>query len=72
MAEHLGDTPSVTRSSYIDPRVVAQFEQGETIDEAAVPRHMLDAPGHEGGRRRAPRALEEAVIELLDRDTPEA
>ncbi len=32
MAEHLGNTPSVSRSSYVDPRVVERFEDGETID----------------------------------------
>ncbi len=29
VAEKLGNTPAVARSSYVDPRVVAKFEQGE-------------------------------------------
>lgn len=49
VAEVLGDTPAVVRSSYIDPRVVDRFEAGETI---AVGR---------GGRTRR----ERAVVRLL-------
>ncbi len=30
-AEHLGNTPAVCRSSYIDPRVIDHFEEGTTI-----------------------------------------
>ncbi|MUN64290.1 DNA topoisomerase IB [Kocuria sediminis] len=32
VAEHLGNTPTVARSSYVDPRVVDRFHHGETID----------------------------------------
>lgn len=31
VAEELGNTPSVARASYIDPRVIEQWERGETI-----------------------------------------
>jgi DNA topoisomerase I len=34
VAEHLGNTPAVCRSSYIDPRVIESFESGETIASA--------------------------------------
>ena len=32
VAERLGNTPAVCRSSYIDPRVLDRFRQGETIE----------------------------------------
>jgi len=31
VAEHLGNTPTVARSSYVDPRVIEQYENGRTI-----------------------------------------
>ena len=31
VAEHLGNTPAVARSAYIDPRVVERFEEDDTI-----------------------------------------
>jgi DNA topoisomerase I len=46
----LGNTPTVARSSYIDPRVIDRFLAGETI-----------APAHKRGRR----AIERAVLDLL-------
>ncbi|WP_306204365.1 DNA topoisomerase IB [Actinoplanes sp. RD1] len=33
VAELLGNTPAVARSSYVDPRVVEAYEKGETVDE---------------------------------------
>ena len=73
VAAHLGNTPAVSRSSYIDPRVVEQFEEGETIAS-----HLEQPPGLEklesrlkhGGR--AYRAVEEAVIDLVDDDASPA
>jgi len=32
VARHLGNTPTVARSAYIDPRVIDAFEQDETLD----------------------------------------
>ncbi|MGV3758900.1 MAG: DNA topoisomerase IB [Actinomycetota bacterium] len=32
VARHLGNTPAVARSAYIDPRVIDAFEQDETLD----------------------------------------
>jgi DNA topoisomerase IB len=55
VAEELGNTATVARNSYIDPRVVERFEAGDTID---VP------DGGTGGRRR--RRSEQAVLDLLD------
>ena len=34
VAETLGNTPAVARSSYIDPRVISKFEHGKTIKAA--------------------------------------
>jgi DNA topoisomerase IB len=31
VAEFLGNTPSVARASYIDPRVIDRFDEGVTI-----------------------------------------
>ena len=55
VAEELGNTPAVARGSYVDPRVVAGYEQGLTI-AAAV--------------RRAERARQpDAAQEILDKAT---
>ncbi|HEY4417995.1 MAG TPA: hypothetical protein VGN22_00670 [Pseudonocardia sp.] len=31
VAEHLGNTPTVARSAYVDPRVLQRFEEGRTV-----------------------------------------
>jgi DNA topoisomerase IB len=61
VSEYLGNTPTVARSSYVDPRVIDLFHSGRTIEpalrsisEGAAP----DAPGTHG-------ALERAVLDLL-------
>jgi DNA topoisomerase-1 len=54
VAEELGNTPAVTRASYVDPRVVDAFHGGQTID---VPGPVDGCP--------APPAVERAVLELL-------
>ena len=53
VAAHLGNTPAVARSAYIDPRVVEHFEDGRTIESA------LDTTDVED--------LERAVRRLLNR-----
>jgi DNA topoisomerase I len=55
VSEHLGNTPTVARRSYIDPRVIARYLQGEVIDLSAVP--------HDDPQT----ALEAAVLGLLRR-----
>jgi len=61
VAGYLGNTPSVARNSYIDPRVIASFERGRTI-----PLETLDeAPESAGLLTHGP--VEEAVISLLRR-----
>jgi len=34
VADVLGNTPAVARSSYVDPRLVDHFDRGRTIDPA--------------------------------------
>ena len=53
VAEYLGDTPAVTRSSYVDPRVVDLYLDGVTIPSGLV--------GQAGAAK-----VEAAVLELLD------
>jgi DNA topoisomerase-1 len=60
VAEALGNTPAVARSSYIDPRVFDRFLTGWTLasELQAIERRELDEE-----RRRA--EIERAVLELL-------
>lgn len=55
VADHLGNTPTVCRSSYIDPRVIDCFYGGDTIVAGM-------GPGSSAGRR-----IEEAVIAMLSK-----
>jgi len=57
VAEFLGNTPALTRSSYVDPRVVSAYEEGRTIARAA--RRSYDT----ADERQA--ALERATLRLL-------
>ena len=63
VAEHLGNTPTVARSSYVDPRVLDRFDDGRTVLAAlkkldgAVP-----VSGDDAGRA----TLERAVVKLLE------
>ncbi|MGH4002252.1 MAG: DNA topoisomerase IB [Pseudonocardiaceae bacterium] len=65
VADHLGNTPSVARASYVDPRLIERFEQGRTVLPAlrringAAP--SLADLSDEGVRI----AIEAAVIRLL-------
>jgi DNA topoisomerase IB len=59
VAEQLGNTPAVCKASYVDPRVVDRFENGETVAHA-----LRDAAAAEGDRD-AQRALELAVCQML-------
>jgi len=53
VAEHLGNTAAVARSSYIDPRIADRYLDGEVIDVRSVP---VAEPGP---------AVEAAVLDLL-------
>jgi DNA topoisomerase IB len=57
VAEFLGNTPTLARSSYVDPRVVDAYEEGRTI--ATATRRTHDT----ADERQA--ALERAVLRLL-------
>ncbi|MFC8529315.1 DNA topoisomerase IB [Nocardia sp. NPDC057227] len=59
VADALGNTPTVARESYVDPRVVRAWENGDTI-AAALPR--AERQKDEDARRDI---LERAVIRLL-------
>ena len=65
VADHLGNTPAVARASYVDPRLIEQFEQGRTVLPAlrrlngAAP---TSADLSDDGVRAA---VEAAVIRLL-------
>jgi DNA topoisomerase IB len=61
VAEILGNTPAVCRASYVDPRVISQFENGKTI-KAAVGR-LAKAGDSKDFADRA--GLEQAVIRLI-------
>ena len=59
MSETLGNTPAVCKASYVDPRVVDRYENGETVQ------HALQAAASAPDDRSAQRALEQAVCQLL-------
>ncbi|OIJ25393.1 DNA topoisomerase IB [Nocardioides luteus] len=59
VAEYLGNTPAVARSSYIDPRVLELHEQGRTI-------RVRGGLGKDPRARQA--AAERAVLRLLAQD----
>ena len=57
VASFLGNTPTLARSSYVDPRVVDAYEQGRTISRAT--RRTFANPDE----RQA--ALERATLRLI-------
>jgi DNA topoisomerase IB len=59
VAEQLGNTPAVCKASYVDPRVVDRFEDGETVAAALGDAAQADDD------REAQRALEAAVCTML-------
>jgi DNA topoisomerase IB len=59
VSEQLGNTPAVCKASYVDPRVVDHFENGETVIEALREAEQAEAD------RDAQRALEQAVCQML-------
>lgn len=61
VAEHLGNTPAVARSAYIDPLVVERFEADDTVAE------VLEGLDEDDLGQGVPEELEQAVLELIDR-----
>ena len=59
VAQYLGNTPTIAKSSYIDPRVLDLYENGTTIDPEVVRRAYRSPDAKQ-------RALEKAVLELLE------
>ena len=61
VAEYLGNTPAVCRSSYVDPRVVDRYTAGATVIDALA---ALDEESGLGGLTTHG-AIEESVLDLL-------
>jgi DNA topoisomerase I len=59
VSEQLGNTPAVCKASYVDPRVVDRYENGETVAEALA--ELADTDD----TREAQKVLEQAVCRLL-------
>jgi DNA topoisomerase-1 len=57
VADYLGNTPTIARGSYIDPRVIDLYEDGVTIGEAVHRDHASPQERQE--------ALERAVLSML-------
>ncbi|WP_406048367.1 DNA topoisomerase IB [Kribbella sp. NBC_00889] len=62
VSDHLGNTPTVARTSYVDPRVVEQYEHGHTITDA------VDRAGTDLDDDKTRATLERSVNRLLDQD----
>ncbi|MGD8150708.1 DNA topoisomerase IB [Ornithinimicrobium sp. Y1694] len=60
VSDSLGNTPTIAKNSYIDPRVIEAYEDGETIDVPGA------KPGKSARKRQS--AVEKAVRDLLTED----
>ena len=58
VSEYLGNTPTIAKNSYIDPRVIDLYESGTTIDPELVTKRYRSPAAKQ-------RTLEAAVLELL-------
>jgi DNA topoisomerase I len=64
VSEHLGNTPTVARASYVDPRVLERFEEGRTVLTAL--RRLGDDPtGTDVADDTSRAVLDRAVVRLL-------
>ncbi|WUJ67961.1 hypothetical protein OG809_22930 [Kribbella soli] len=63
VSDHLGNTPAVARASYVDPRVVTQYEDGRSIADT------VDRVGSNLDDEQVRAALERSVNRLLDQDS---
>jgi DNA topoisomerase I len=59
VAERLGNTPAVCRSSYIDPRVLDRFRDGKTIELPNLASEATVTPRQQG-------TIERRVLELVE------
>ena len=64
VASYLGNTAAVARASYIDPRVIARYEKGNTIAPALAEL----GKGQEFGDAATHGRAERAVLDLLSSD----
>jgi DNA topoisomerase I len=62
VAHYLGNTPTIARASYIDPRIFDRYRDGEVIDYRLVAR----AAGRNGDATAIQGPVERAVLKLLD------
>jgi DNA topoisomerase IB len=62
VASYLGNTPTVARGSYVDPRLVDLYEEGVTI---APTLHRLGGRGNRGAGDETREVIERAVLRLL-------
>ena len=58
VSEYLGNTPTIAKNSYIDPRIIDLYENGTTIDRALVEKRYSSPAAKQ-------RAIEAAVLEML-------
>jgi DNA topoisomerase IB len=63
VSEHLGNTPTVARSSYVDPRVLERFEDGRTVLPVLQKLEGCEEglPADDASRA----VLEKAVVDLI-------
>ena len=66
VASYLGNTPAVARASYIDPRIIARYEEGITI--APVLADL--GKGQQFGDAATHGRAERAVLDLLTSGKP--
>lgn len=66
VSEYLGNTPTVARASYVDPRVIDLFEDGTTIEPALTELGAEVAFGQPATHG----AVERAVLDLLRTPAP--
>ena len=64
VSEHLGNTPTVARSSYVDPRVLERFEDGRTVLPTLRKLEGCEAGLPADDATRA--VLERAVVKLIE------
>jgi DNA topoisomerase IB len=64
VAAYLGNTPAVCRASYVDPRLLDRYRDGETIAPALK---QLSGYGPDLADERVRRKVETAALDLLDR-----
>ncbi|MEA2254013.1 MAG: topoisomerase [Solirubrobacteraceae bacterium] len=62
VAHYLGNTPAVARASYIDPRVMDRYRDGQTIDQALV----AAGADRNGDATAIQGPVEDAVLDLLE------